>query len=408
MHNLSSGEPYGREEEPERLSYPALALGVGLVAATLLGNSLVCLCVTTERSLRTATNWFIVSLAVADLLVGILVLPLFVYSEFLSGVWTLGSGLCDALMTLDVMLCTASIYNLCAISLDRFIAVRAPLHYEHKRVNVRQAALITATWLLSLALASPLALGANSNPERDPAVCRLERPAFVIFSSVCSFFVPCPAMLALYCCVCRGLRRWSARHKCSSSSVRRSQEKESVRTRELSGAGAVRPSGSPTCQGESSIPGEKEQQQHQQQHHHQDEKKKEEHTSAFTNPTSSTMKSAHRYLQGSCGRRGTTEEVSGMRPSWFIGRRDRKAMKVLPIVIGAFLVCWTPFFVVHVSHAVCPGCRIPALASGPCTWLGYVNSALNPLIYAAFNPDFRRALRRRCPCQSAPPRRRRC
>ena len=47
----------------------------------LLGNVLVCLSVLTERSLKTATNYFIISLAVADLLLAVLVLPLYVYSE---------------------------------------------------------------------------------------------------------------------------------------------------------------------------------------------------------------------------------------------------------------------------------------------------------------------------------------
>lgn len=40
-------------------------------------------------------------------------------AQFLGGIWTLNTYVCDALMTMDVMLCTASILNLCAISVDR-------------------------------------------------------------------------------------------------------------------------------------------------------------------------------------------------------------------------------------------------------------------------------------------------
>lgn len=62
-------------------NYLALVLGVPLILVIILGNILVCLSVLTERSLKTATNYFIISLAVADLLLAVLVLPLYVYSE---------------------------------------------------------------------------------------------------------------------------------------------------------------------------------------------------------------------------------------------------------------------------------------------------------------------------------------
>lgn len=65
----------------EGYNYLALILGVPLILIIILGNVLVCLSVLTERSLKTATNYFIVSLAVADLLLAVLVLPLYVYSE---------------------------------------------------------------------------------------------------------------------------------------------------------------------------------------------------------------------------------------------------------------------------------------------------------------------------------------
>ncbi|KAG5845804.1 hypothetical protein ANANG_G00143080 [Anguilla anguilla] len=191
-------------------NFLALALGVPLILIIILGNVLVCLSVLTERSLKTATNYFIVSLAVADLLLAVLVLPLYVYSEFLGGIWTLNTYICDALMTMDVMLCTASILNLCAISVDRYIAVVVPLKYNRNQFSVRQLVLIAATWILSFVVASPVIFGLNRVPGRDASVCKLEDDNFVVYSSVCSFFVPCPVMLLLYYWMFRGLRRWSA------------------------------------------------------------------------------------------------------------------------------------------------------------------------------------------------------
>lgn len=62
-------------------NYPALIFGILLIIIIICGNVLVCLSVYTEKALKTTTNYFIVSLAVADLLLAVLVLPLFVYAE---------------------------------------------------------------------------------------------------------------------------------------------------------------------------------------------------------------------------------------------------------------------------------------------------------------------------------------
>ena len=92
-----------------------------------------------------------------------------------------------------------------------------PLKYNRNQFSVRQLALITATWVLSLGVASPVIFGLNRVPGRDPSVCKLEDDRFVVYSSVCSFFVPCPVMLFLYYWMFRGLRRWSSRSRSQAS-----------------------------------------------------------------------------------------------------------------------------------------------------------------------------------------------
>lgn len=64
---------------------------------------------------------------------------------------------------------------------------------------------------------------------------------------------------------------------------------------------------------------------------------------------------------------------------------------------GCFLFCWTPFFVVHTTRAMCFTCNIPPGLVSTVTWLGYVNSALNPIIYTIFNTEFKKFFKK-CFC----------
>ncbi|XP_049578434.1 D(4) dopamine receptor-like [Syngnathus scovelli] len=342
----------------------ALVLGVLLIVVIVGGNALVCVSVLTEKALKTTTNYFIFSLAVADLLLAVLVLPLFVYSEFQDGVWTLSTSVCDGLMSMDVMLCTASIFNLCAISVDRFIAVLIPLNYNRKHVDLRQAVLLSATWLLALAVASPVMLGVNQVAGRRPTECKLENADYVLYSSVCSFFIPCPIMLLLYCGMFRGLRRWEEARK---ARLRRSIQ-ACRKLREADAAGPLQPLPPllpPIIQREPAD------------------------GAAPSGRAPAAVNLADVKLDPRPRRRSRAK----------INTRERKAMKVLPVVVGVFLLCWTPFFVLHIVRARCQACDIPPAAMSVATWLGYVNSALNPVIYTVFNAEFRRFFKnflRRC------------
>lgn len=72
--------------------------------------------------------------------------------------------------------------------------------------------------------------------------------------------------------------------------------------------------------------------------------------------------------------------------------RDSKAAKTLGILVGAFLICWCPFFFCMVLDPFL-GYAIPPTLNDALNWLGYLNSAFNPMIYAFFYPSFRRALK---------------
>lgn len=74
-------------------------------------------------------------------------------------------------------------------------------------------------------------------------------------------------------------------------------------------------------------------------------------------------------------------------------RMETKAAKTLAIIVGLFILCWLPFFTMYLVRAFCDQC-IPPLLFSILFWLGYCNSAVNPMIYALFSKDFRFAFKR--------------
>ncbi|XP_069580680.1 dopamine receptor D4b [Brachyistius frenatus] len=355
-------------------NFPALIFGILLIFIITGGNVLVCVSVYLEKALKTTTNYFIVSLAFADLLLAVLVLPLFVYAEFQGGVWSLNMLICDGLMTMDVMLCTASIFNLCAISVDRFIAVSIPLNYNRRHVDHRQIILLSATWLLSCAVASPVVFGINDVPDRDPSECKLEDNTYVVYSSVCSFFIPCPIMLLLYFGVFRGLRHWEESRKAKlRSSI------EACRKLQHATIATALPQLTGTIPGPLPMPLPRIIERDLAQC-------RLDETGDYIQQE---IPYPRQYRENSVPTL-TFVHQQHMKKRAKINGRERKAMRVLPVVVGCFLFCWTPFFVVHTTRAVCVTCDVPPGLMSTVTWLGYVNSALNPIIYTIFNTEFKK------------------
>lgn len=75
-------------------------------------------------------------------------------------------------------------------------------------------------------------------------------------------------------------------------------------------------------------------------------------------------------------------------------KKEKRATLILGLIMGSFIACWLPFFFLYILVAVCKPCVVPKRAFSFAFWLGYMNSALNPVIYTIFNKDFRRAFRR--------------
>ncbi|KAM4713092.1 trace amine-associated receptor 1-like [Anableps anableps] len=259
-----------------------------LSLVTVCGNLLVIISIFYFKQLHTPTNTLIQSLAVADLLVGVLVFPLSM-SFSLSSCLYVDNMFCKIRDSFDILLSTCSIMHLCCISVDRYYAVCHPLTYRSKISLHVVIIMIAVSWGVSALIAFGVIIS-RLNPEECEDMCFLDAVMANYVGSILSFYLPVVIMLCIYLKIFVVAQR----------------QARSIQTRARTGA------------------------------------------------TASKM--------------------------------ERKATKTLAIVLGAFLICWAPFF-------LCIFFSAPVPVMETLNWLALSNSTLNPFIYAFFYTWFRSAFK---------------
>ncbi|XP_011866284.1 PREDICTED: orexin receptor type 2-like isoform X2 [Vollenhovia emeryi] len=130
----------------------------------LIGNALVCMAVYRNHSMRTVTNYFIVNLAVADLLVLLICLPPSVLWD-VTETWFLGLKLCKAVPYLQTVSVSISVLTLTFISIDRWYAICFPLRFKSTTARAKTA--IIVIWMISLLFDVPELLVLHTVPSNS-------------------------------------------------------------------------------------------------------------------------------------------------------------------------------------------------------------------------------------------------
>ncbi|KAK9890908.1 hypothetical protein WA026_012250 [Henosepilachna vigintioctopunctata] len=326
------------------LKLTAMAL---IILAAIFGNLLVIVSVMRHRKLRVITNYFVVSLALADMLVALGAMCFSLSVEVFGGKWAFGYFMCDAWNSLDVYFSTASILHLCCISVDRYYAIVQPLDYPLIMTNGRLALMLMVVWCSPAVLSFlPIFMGWYTTDEHleyrknNPYHCSFTvNKSYSVVSSSISFWVPGIVMIWMYYKIYQEADRQERmlyRSKVAAALLNKHLQINGISANLTSLRQSV-------------------------------DANFEENPKNTTDP-------------GTCSKM----------------RRERKAARTLGIIVSAFLACWLPFFLWYVITTMCgpEQCYSPPWIITLMFWVGYFNSALNPLIYAYFNREFRVAFKK--------------
>uniref|UniRef100_H3C690 Muscarinic acetylcholine receptor n=1 Tax=Tetraodon nigroviridis TaxID=99883 RepID=H3C690_TETNG len=411
-----------------------------LSLVTVIGNILVMLSIKVNRNLQTVNNYFLFSLACADLIIGLCSMNLYtVY--IVIGYWPLGPVVCDLWLALDYVVSNASVMNLLIISFDRYFCVTKPLSYPVKRTTKMAGMMIAAAWVLSFILWAPAILfwqfivGGRTVPERECYIQFFSNAAVTFGTAIAAFYLPVIIMIQLYWQISRA----------SKSRVKKETRNRRRPTRDnnnLPGEELARSPGRSAADGEklqngkgpssTGADGETEGEDARENCTAAEEKESSNDSSSASAanqkeeaPPAAATTARPRASKLTCIKiktayapsNTTVEIVPAARQQQQVARkiakvtkqppkkkkkgapsREKKVTRTIMAILVAFVVTWTPYNVMVLINTFCSAC-IPNTVWTIGYWLCYINSTVNPACYALCNATFKKTFKHLLLCQ---------
>ncbi|KAI0981007.1 hypothetical protein GJ496_001783 [Pomphorhynchus laevis] len=408
------------------LKYVILMINVIISIVTIFGNILVILAFHLDRRIRHPSNLFICSLAVSDCLIGVFSMPILASYIFNNQQWPLNSFMCNVWLSLDYSLCLTSIYNVLFITIDRFCSVKFPTKYTKFRTKRRIEIIIYCSWILpalifiSSTFAYP-AITHNSNYLPETGQCDVrwkDNKLFNVLLTVVYFWVTLLVMIVLYIMIYFVARNLARRTKQTANLVssmvnpsktmltdtvkslsnfnmnKRTYDDEEEEDESSTTANDAFPM---KYAGSSSLTTSKTQSNDQKYYL----LKEPQITEVFANTASVTQSNPKRLKSSipKCpmmSRHNTLNQFSSIKRSNGC-KRARKSLRTITFILGAFIVCWTPWHIVVIISNYCEVCTKSPIYIHLYLfvyYMCYMNSPINPICYAMANQQFQKAFTR--------------
>ncbi|KAM7541360.1 hypothetical protein Aperf_G00000041411 [Anoplocephala perfoliata] len=170
---------------------------------TIGGNLLVLVAFCVDRGVRIPNNYFIISLAVTDLTIGLLSINLLTL-YILLGYWPLGNFICNCWLAIDFTACLVSQVTVLLITLDRYLSVKFPVRYCNWRSETKLKFILALSWLVPGTLWTVLVFAwyeITKEPRPPSDECNVPFTNYTIFNTILTvsyFWIPLSFMVSLY------------------------------------------------------------------------------------------------------------------------------------------------------------------------------------------------------------------